>query len=263
VLDHAVQSLAFVNGERLVASTIKSIPSPGVRKSASDLTVVDLATGKASTAWTRPDRPMRFMVSPDGTWAASTSYLSRVVTIQDVSSGRVVHEIECKTGNIVRAAFSADGRFLCTAGMPNEVAVWDVKSGARVHQYLGPAHYLGVTSMCVSRDGELLTAAVSPPGGAPELWTFRPKVEPRRIAAQMPIVNALECDPDGRRIAAYSEMDSSIRVIDAETGLEAIVLRGYPSLVRSMAFRPDGRKLIAGYKDGRVVVWDLDADADR
>jgi WD40 repeat protein len=77
------------------------------------------------------------------------------------------------------------------------------------------------------------------------------------------MVTAIEYSPDGRWIAAYSGMDSAIRVVDAETGRQDIVLRGYPSVVRSMAFHPDSRKLIAGYKDGRVVVWGLDAGPAR
>ncbi|HKB04748.1 MAG TPA: hypothetical protein VKD90_21165, partial [Gemmataceae bacterium] len=82
--------------------------------------------------------------------------------------------------------------------------------------------------------------------------------EPRRIVAQMPLVSAVEYSPDGRRVAASSGGDSVIRVWDADTAREEIVLRGYPTTVRAMAFSPDGRHLAAGYRDGRVVVWDLD-----
>jgi WD40 repeat protein len=34
------------------------------------------------------------------------------------------------------------------------------------------------------------------------------------------------------------------------------ILRGHTAMVMSLAFRPDGRRLVSGSRDGKVKVWD-------
>ena len=62
---------------------------------------------------------------------------------------------------------------------------------------------------------------------------------------------------DGRWVAAHDSSDSVIRVWEAATGREEVTFRGIPSIVRSITFTPDSRYVVAGYRDGRVVLWDL------
>jgi tetratricopeptide (TPR) repeat protein len=57
-------------------------------------------------------------------------------------------------------------------------------------------------------------------------------------------MNALAFSPDGERLATSSE-DQTVKVWDATTGHEALVLRHHPDGVSSVAFSPDGRRLIS------------------
>jgi len=45
-------------------------------------------------------------------------------------------------------------------------------------------------------------------------------------------------------------------VWDAATGEEIVELRGHRSFVWSVAFSPDGTRLVSGSGDGTVRVWD-------
>jgi WD40 repeat protein len=257
--DHSVQAIALTADGRVVAFTLTSPTTNSFQRlTQGAVTVIDPATGAAKTVWMRPDRPSRFALSPDGRRAVCVSPQSKVAIVLDIPAGGVLHQIECQTGMMMRVAFSPAGRYLVTAGLPKELAVWDMESGALVHQFACPESFFGFNAAAVSGDGRQVAVGVGPGAGPPEVVLFHPTREPRRIPAKMPLVNAVEFSPDGRRVAAYSGGDSVIRVWDADTAREAIVLRGYPTTVRAIAFSPDGRHLAAGYRDGRVVVWDLD-----
>ena len=60
--------------------------------------------------------------------------------------------------------------------------------------------------------------------------------------------------PDGRRLAAAAP---NIKIWDAESGAEVLALKGddKPSLT-SLAYSPDGRRIVSGGFDGMVKAWD-------
>ena len=61
--------------------------------------------------------------------------------------------------------------------------------------------------------------------------------------------------PDGARIVSGSG-DDTVRVWDAASGAELLVLRGHEDWVRAAAFSPDGARIVSGSWDNTVRVWD-------
>lgn len=61
--------------------------------------------------------------------------------------------------------------------------------------------------------------------------------------------------PDGTLLAIPSG-DNSIRVWDASSGREVLILRGHTARVLAVAFSPDGRRLASTSEDKTVRVWD-------
>jgi WD40 repeat protein len=47
-----------------------------------------------------------------------------------------------------------------------------------------------------------------------------------------------------------------LKLWDLATGKEAVTLRGHPSAVSALAFRPDGTRLVSASQDGSLKVWD-------
>lgn len=53
-------------------------------------------------------------------------------------------------------------------------------------------------------------------------------------------------------------MDGTVRVWNADGSGEPVVLRDQISAVTSVAFSPDGNRVIIGSADGTARVWDVD-----
>jgi WD40 repeat protein len=64
---------------------------------------------------------------------------------------------------------------------------------------------------------------------------------------------------DGKRIFTGGD-DGTVRVWDAETGVEKLTLKGHTGPVTSVAISGNGKRLISGGDDGTVRVWDAEGD---
>jgi WD40 repeat protein len=59
---------------------------------------------------------------------------------------------------------------------------------------------------------------------------------------------------------ATGNFDGSVRLWDWRAGTVVAVLEGHQGWIGSVAFSPDGRRVLAGGQDGTVTFWNL---ADR
>ncbi|QDV06845.1 Serine/threonine-protein kinase PrkC [Planctomycetes bacterium Poly30] len=62
----------------------------------------------------------------------------------------------------------------------------------------------------------------------------------------------------GTRMVLTSGEDGWLRAFDRVVAGGGIALRGHVNDVNSLAFSPDGRRLVTGGRDGVVIVWDLE-----
>ena len=59
----------------------------------------------------------------------------------------------------------------------------------------------------------------------------------------------------GSRLAVASSI--GVWIYDANTGDEVALLTGHASIVRAVAFSPDGNTLASGSLDGTILLWDI------
>ena len=75
-------------------------------------------------------------------------------------------------------------------------------------------------------------------------------------------VHSVSCSPDGKRIASGS-LDRTIKIWDANSGDEELVLRGHQGWVRGVDYSPDGLTIVSGGFDGKLKIWDAVTGKER
>ena len=83
----------------------------------------------------------------------------------------------------------------------------------------------------------------------------RPKIEPVPQISHSGGVNSVAFSPDGRQVLSGSD-DQTVKLWDAQTGLELLSLLGHGQRVLCVAFSSDGRRLASGGEDRTVRLWD-------
>jgi WD40 repeat protein/serine/threonine protein kinase len=146
------------------------------------------------------------------------------------------------SGGVNVVCFNADGKRLATGGADGTVRVWDVATGREALVLVRARPALGASAWGLlgspHGQGPLLAASALVPE--------RPHASP---------VYGVCFSPDGRRLASAS-WDGAVKVWDAQTGQEALALRGQTDGVWDLCFSPDGKRLASAGADGTVMVWD-------
>jgi WD40 repeat protein/tRNA A-37 threonylcarbamoyl transferase component Bud32 len=158
--------------------------------------------------------------------------------------------------------FTPDGRRLVTAGMRDRGAVkmWDARTGEQVQDF-GMVHGGEVSGLCYSPDGKRLASS----GRTVKVWDAATSRESLTIDHIDPHgwLNGVCFSPDGRLLATASgfphfwSRDGAVKVWDAQTGKEALALKGRNGAATSVCFSPDGKLLAGAGADGTVRVWNV------
>ena len=197
--------------------------------------------------------PVEVEFGPDGRTVATTSDDHSVRIWRD---GAPVTAPLTGHGYPVRAAdFSPDGRLLATYDAFGLSVVWDTSTGQVVTRLpemdVGPDQ-----AIAFSPDGTSLALS--------GLGTTVFDLGSRRARFEMP-AHALAADvtvafsADGAWLAVDSGAFDAVEVWDLGSGRMVRTLPSGTTVVRSLAFSPDGTRLAQGSDDGAVTVWDLSA----
>lgn len=225
------------------ATIVVAIVSVGVAVAS-----IDAARAQQPVVSTDRGGPMTGVAfSPEGGVVASSSH-DHDVYLWDAESGALIRTLRGHEDKVFALDFSPDGSRLASAGFGGEVRVWNVESGTVLRTWTAEPWPLTVA---FSPDGRRVLAGEA--DGGVRLLSLddgaASPVEPIQRG-----VATLDVSPDGDRMAGAFGV---IGVRDARTGAVLDTLAGHAGLIFSVAFTPDGRRLVSGSMDATIRVWDV------
>jgi WD40 repeat protein len=172
-------------------------------------------------------------VARDGRRLLSGSQ-DKTVKLWHAATGRLLRTFEGHSNAVTSVAFSPDGARLLSGSRDNTLKLWDAASGQLIRSWA--AQRLGVTAVAFSPDGRYLLSAGADPAGRMDncvkLWDAQSGQLVRVFGAYATYA------PEG-------------------TKWHGSVQDGHTDSVTSVAFSPDGTRLVSGSDDKTVKHWDV------
>ncbi len=245
-----ISAVAFSPNGAEVATCSVVVRDPIVR-------IWDVKTGRLlRTFEAHPFGVERVVYTPDGTKLITGGWGdpdARNVRVWDARTLKRVREIKVNWYGVGHLAVSADGERVVavrTGTTPDEVIVWDVKTGKKLHEHprlgqstQGIAFLPGGQTLLICNYSAIRSWDVAAAPGSGE----------RELARGVKLHMALS--PDGRVVALTSESKGTTRLIEVISGQE-ICRFGDDRRGRSIAFSPDGRTLALGTAEGTIQLLD-------
>ncbi len=251
------------------------------------LTLWDVATGELVYEFPADDpeteeleghsdgfvRRVRF--SPDGTLVLSGGRDGRLI-VWDLESREMLwhsppddaetEEIEGHADDVRDIDFSPlDPNLVITSSDDDTLILWNIVTGEMVWQT--PTDDAETEDEIEGSAGNIRESAISPDGQNVVsvsydknlyMWDMATGELVRIFFGHTDKVASIAYHPDGTRIVSGGGGDQTIRVWDAETAEQLLLLGEHGGWVKCVKFAPDGRLLLSSGDDNIVRLWDFE-----
>jgi WD40 repeat protein len=155
---------------------------------------------------------------------------------------------------VTALAFSPKGDELAVGGY-HEIMIWNPADGKLVRRIKDVEQR--VFGLAYSADGKVLAAAGGTPGVSGEAALYDPVKGTliKRLGTMSDVALGLAYSPDGKQLAVCAA-DRSIRVYDAASGKETLLIEDHADWVMCIAWSADGKRLVSGSRDKTVKIFD-------
>ncbi len=204
--------------------------------------------------------------SPDGRSFVSSS-IDYAVLVWDARSGEQIARLVDKDEEILfdavnSVAFSPDGLCIASGSSDAKVQIFDAKSGILIKTFEG--HTDEVDSVTFSPDGKRIASGSR--DNTVRVWNTDNGEEIARMKGHTSRVNSVAFSPDGSRIVSgsgkikitlrpHDTIDNTVRIWNAENGVQIRLFEGHADAVNSVVFSPDGKSIASCSSYSTALVW--------
>jgi WD40 repeat protein len=179
--------------------------------------------------------------------------------VLDARDLQVVAHRSAQSGQILPVGFSADGKSLVALESGNKISLWNVETWrlrSRVETRLNIEDYRK-TYCAIPQDSDVL---LCPSGRDLVWWDLTHSKELARIRVNSRRSGHIAVSPTEPLLASASRGDF-INLWNWQTRQSAGRLRGSRAF-HSVAFSPDGRRLVSGGNQGILILWDVSTEQE-
>ncbi len=232
-----------------------------------DTTATELSGNSFCSIEGASGRLWSFDISPDNKWLAAGEEGGLLIICRLDNSGKpkkiAVHD---STAAIRSVSFDRKGSRLVTGASDGEIRVWEWKDDndlemIRELAYPEEAKESEVWSVCFSPDGSHVAVGgrQADGGGWIGLWSLSNSENPLWFKKPpLSSVNSVVFSPDSTRIAGAGT-NGTIILLTSKEGKKDRWLTGFGPIY-TMDYSPDGTRLIAGDRDGRIMLWRINGN---
>jgi WD40 repeat protein len=155
--------------------------------------------------------------------------------------------------SIFNAAIAPDGSVAAIGGYKHFVQLWDLRTGATsmLYESSGP----GVTAMGFSPDSKRLVTGDEV--GALAIFDVDRRVRTAATSNHRRIVSSVAFSPTTAGEFASVAIDGSLLVSSVGSQQPAREILAHETAVHSMAYTPDGKRLVTGAANGEIRIWSV------